>query len=165
MDSAVFRFTVLVIAAAMQGIIVARGVAFLFETIVVTLGASLFRNAGEPPAYLWDFAARTATGVMLLVLLIIAVRMMSMPQTLMLTPRTLVAAALFAGAIIVVASGLSDVAGIVGRTISVPSMGFSGIGEAFGAIVRTVIIGGAFAIAGYLLRPKSVAAPAAVPAL
>jgi hypothetical protein len=43
-------------------------------------------------------------------------------------------------------------------------MGFSGFAEAFGAIVRTVIIGGLFAIAGYAIRPKSAAAPAVVSA-
>lgn len=163
-ESTVFRFTVLVAASVMQGVVVARGVAFLLETIVVTIGASLFRSGGEPPAYFWDFAARTATGVMVLALLIVAVRMVSMPPVMSLTPRTLVAAALFGGAIIVVASGLADVAGVVGRTMSAPSMGFSGISEAFGAIVRTMIIGGLFAIAGYVVRPKSVAVPAVVSA-
>jgi hypothetical protein len=163
-ESTVFRFTVLVAASVMQAVVVARGVAFLLETVVLTFGASLFRNAGEPPAYLWDFAARTTTGVMMLVLLVIAVRMMSMPPTISLAPRELVAATLFAGAIIVVASGLADVAGVVGRTMSDPSMGFSGIGEAFGAIVRCVIIGGLFAIAGYAVRPKGVVTPAVVPA-
>jgi hypothetical protein len=162
-ESTVFRYTVLIAAAVLQAVIVARGIAFLLENFVVSVASSMFARGGQPPAYFWDFAARTAAGVTVFVLLVIAVRMMVAPAAITLSPRALVAAAIFAGAIIVVASGLSDVAGVVGRMISTPSAGIGGISEAFGAVVRTVIIGGLFAVAGFVVRPKAPAAPAAVP--